>query len=105
MLNTSDCEVRSRRWNWQAFGATFSLLFLTELGDKTQLAAMSLASQMPRPWIVFAGGAAALTAITALGVICGQQLSKWIPEHILLRISAAAFIIMGLLIALGIAAP
>ncbi len=98
----SECAAPGGRWDWKAFGATFSLLFFAELGDKTQLAVLSLASKQAAPWIIFAGGALALTAVTALGVMGGQQLSKWIPERTLLRISAAAFVVMGVLIGAGI---
>ncbi|MBN2006743.1 MAG: TMEM165/GDT1 family protein [Anaerolineae bacterium] len=98
---TTEC-AGTGGWNWKAFGTTFSLLFFAELGDKTQLAVLSLSSKQAAPWIIFAGGALALTAVTALGVVGGQQLSKWIPERILLRVSAAAFVVMGILIGAGI---
>ncbi len=89
-------------WNWKAFGTTLTLLFFAELGDKTQLAVLGLASRQATPWAVFAGGALALTIVTALGVLGGQQLTRLIPEHLLLKISAVAFVIMGGLIGLGI---
>lgn len=89
------------RLNWQAFGTTFTLLFFAELGDKTQLAVLGLSSkQAALP--VFAGGALALTVVTALGVIGGQQLTCWIPEKLLLKISATAFVVMGILMGFGI---
>jgi len=89
------------RLNWQAFGTTFTLLFFAELGDKTQLAVLGLSSkQAALP--VFAGGALALTVVTALGVIGGQQLTRCIPEKLLLKISAAAFVVMGILMGFGI---
>ena len=96
------CEDTARGWNWRAFGATFSLLFLAELGDKTQLAVLGLASKQPSPWVIFAGGSLALTAVTALGVVGGQQLCRWIPQQLLLKISAGAFVVMGVLMGLGI---
>ncbi|MBM3135809.1 MAG: TMEM165/GDT1 family protein [Chloroflexi bacterium] len=89
-------------WNWQAFGTTLTLLFFAELGDKTQLAVLGLASRQATPWAVFAGGALALTIVTALGVLGGQQLARLVPEKLLLKISAAAFVVMGGLIGLGI---
>lgn len=98
----SDAVAGRQWWNWPAFGATFTLLFFAELGDKTQLAVLGLASKQPAPWVVFAGGALALTAVTALGVIGGRQLCEWIPERTLLRISAAAFVVMGALMAVGV---
>ncbi|HAO23262.1 MAG TPA: hypothetical protein DCQ37_24145 [Desulfobacteraceae bacterium] len=75
-----------------------TLLFFAELGDKTQLAVLGLASREGQPWLVFAGSALALIAVTALGVIGGQQLCRLIPEKILLKISAGVFVIMGILI-------
>ena len=100
-LENADCGLREQGWDWKAFGASFSLLFIAELGDKTQLAVLSLASKTSSPWIVFGGGAVALTAVTALGVVGGQQLCQWVPQQLLLRISAAAFAIMGILLAVG----
>jgi putative Ca2+/H+ antiporter (TMEM165/GDT1 family) len=89
-------------WNWKAFSSTLMLLFLAELGDKTQLAVLGLASKQASPWLVFAGGALALTAVTGLGVVGGQQLSRFIPEHLLLKISAVAFVGMGVLMGIGV---
>lgn len=101
------CEVDAAlAWDWraywQAFGSTFSLLFLAELGDKTQLAVLGLAGKQPSSWPVFVGGSLALTAVTALGVLGGRQLCRWISEEVLLRVSAGAFVVMGVLMGLGI---
>jgi putative Ca2+/H+ antiporter (TMEM165/GDT1 family) len=91
-----------KSWDWKAFGTTLTLLFFAELGDKTQLAVLGLASRQATPWAVFAGGALALITVTALGVIGGQQLTRLVPEKLLLKISAVAFVVMGGLIGLGI---
>jgi len=90
------------RINWQAFGATAGLLFVAELGDKTQLAVLSMATKYASPWAVFAGGATALTLVTAIGVVGGQGLCRLIPERLLLWISAVAFVAMGILMLLGV---
>jgi putative Ca2+/H+ antiporter (TMEM165/GDT1 family) len=87
--------------DWGALASTFGLIFVAELGDKTQLAIFSLASKNSSPWAVFVGGSLALTLVTALGVIGGQGLCKLIPERVLLAISAAAFVVMGILIGFG----
>ena len=89
-------------WDWRAFGSTLGLLFVAELGDKTQLAVLSMAGKSDAPWSVFAGGAAALILVTALGVLGGQGICRLVPERLLLSISAAAFIVMGLLMGIGI---
>lgn len=89
-------------WNWKAFTSTFGLLFVAELGDKTQLAVLSMSGKSTAPWSVFAGGTLALTLVTALGVIGGQGICRLIPERILLTVSAAAFVSMGILMGVGI---
>lgn len=89
-------------WHWKAFGATFALLFIAELGDKTQLAVLGLSGRAQTPQEVFIGGALALTMVTALGVLGGEGLCKLIPERTLLWISAVAFVIMGTLMMLGV---
>ncbi|MFO7917310.1 MAG: TMEM165/GDT1 family protein [Anaerolineae bacterium] len=93
---------RRALWHGKAFVSTLGLLFFAELGDKTQLAVMGLASKRPAPWAVFAGGALALTGITALGVVVGRQMRRWIPERLLLKLSAASFIVMGVLMGLNV---
>jgi putative Ca2+/H+ antiporter (TMEM165/GDT1 family) len=96
-----DCKPASA-WNWKAFSSTFGLLFVAELGDKTQLAVLSLAGKRGDVWPVFVGGALALTLVTALGVVGGQGLCKIIPERLLLWISAIAFVVMGVLMSVGV---
>jgi Ca2+/H+ antiporter, TMEM165/GDT1 family len=89
-------------WNWRAFGTTAALLFVAELGDKTQLAVLGLASRDSAPWPVFLGGSLALVAVTALAVVGGQQLCRWVPRGALLRSAAVLFVAMGALMGTGV---
>jgi putative Ca2+/H+ antiporter (TMEM165/GDT1 family) len=95
-LDEAECDSDSG-WDWRAFGATFGLLFVAELGDKTQLAVLGLAGQYSAPLMVFAGGSLALVLVTALGVVGGEGVSRLIPERVLLWVSAVAFVVMGIL--------
>lgn len=100
-----DCDLgdgRPRLWNWQAFASSAALLFVAELGDKTQLAILGLASREAAPWAVFAGGSLALLAVTALAVVGGQQLCRLIPRRALLRAAAILFVVMAALMGFGI---
>jgi putative Ca2+/H+ antiporter (TMEM165/GDT1 family) len=99
---TPEAECAGTGWDWRAFGSTLSLLFVAELGDKTQLAVLSLASKVASPWLVFAGGALALTLVTGIAVAGGQGLCRLIPERVLLAVSAAAFVLMGILMGVGV---
>jgi putative Ca2+/H+ antiporter (TMEM165/GDT1 family) len=109
LLGGETCEVSEdageprTAWSWRAFTSTLTLLFVAELGDKTQLAVLSLASgRAMAGTFVFIGGSLALAAVTALGVIGGQGLCCLIPERLLLWLSAAIFVVMGVLMGLGV---
>jgi putative Ca2+/H+ antiporter (TMEM165/GDT1 family) len=77
--------------------STFALLFVAELGDKTQLAVIIMTAKHKMPLMVFAGAAAALVAVTALGVLGGELLIRFIPEAILRKAAAVLFVLMGVL--------
>ena len=55
-------------------------MFLAELGDKTQLAILSLSGRFRSPWVVFAGAALAMVLATGLGVLIGNFLPSIIGE-------------------------
>ncbi|HEX7296299.1 MAG TPA: TMEM165/GDT1 family protein [Pyrinomonadaceae bacterium] len=79
---------------------TFGIIFLAEMGDKTQLAAMTMSAQTKKPWAVFLGASLALAAVSALGVIVGATLGNYIPLEWIKRIAAVAFIVIGVLMLL-----
>jgi putative Ca2+/H+ antiporter (TMEM165/GDT1 family) len=86
---------------WRILISTFAIMFLAELGDKTQLAVVSLAARYRSPWIVFAGAAAAMIAATAIGTAVGTFLPSLVGEHAVRLISGGLFILFGILILFG----
>ena len=80
---------------------TFGVIFLAEMGDKTQLAAMTMAAQTKKPWAVFLGASLALAAVSALGVIVGSVIGEYLPLEWVKRGAAVAFIVIGMLILIG----
>jgi len=80
------------------FVATFTSIFLAELGDKTQLATMALSGatdSATRRWIVFAGAACALVLSSAIGVLLGAAVGRYVSAATLNRIAGVAFVAMG----------
>lgn len=76
--------------------STFGLIFLAELGDKTQLAVAGLAStQAAAP--VWIGGTLGLAAVSALGVLAGRTVLQRLPMSLLQRISALLFLALAVL--------
>ena len=80
---------------------TFGIIFLAEMGDKTQLAAMTMSAQTKKPWAVFIGSSVALAAVSALGVIVGGVIGEYVPLEWVKRGAAVAFIIIGVLMLAG----
>jgi putative Ca2+/H+ antiporter (TMEM165/GDT1 family) len=77
--------------------STFALLFIAELGDKTQLAVINMTAKHRMPLWVFLGATLALTAVTALGVLGGGLLTRVVPELMLRKLAAGLFVLMGIL--------
>jgi putative Ca2+/H+ antiporter (TMEM165/GDT1 family) len=81
--------------NFRLFLSTFGLIFLAELGDKTQLATLSLAASGESRMTVFLAAATALVATSALGVLGGEAIARVIPPLWITRVAGVAFIAMG----------
>lgn len=76
------------------FLSALVMIFLAELGDKTQLAVMGLASAEP-PVPVWLGATLALAMTSAIGVIAGRALMRYISVVWLHRVSGLLFIAFG----------
>lgn len=83
------------------FLKTFGVVFLAEMGDKTQLTTLGLAASAPRgghPVLaVFAGSAAALVLTSAIAAVCGGWLSAHVPPRAVKAAAGAAFLVFGAL--------
>jgi Ca2+/H+ antiporter, TMEM165/GDT1 family len=75
---------------------TFTTVFLAELGDKTQLAALLLSAESGRPGVVFAGAALALICSSLVGVLLGRWLAAVLPAQRLERIAGVLMVSLGL---------
>ena len=84
--------------NWPLFFSTFALIFLAELGDKTQLAVMSQSASSSSKWTVFAAGVLALTASTAIGVLAGELIRRFVPDDRYIKcVGGVLFLVFGCL--------
>ena len=76
---------------------TFGMIFLAELGDKTQLATFAFAAESKSRIAVFIGSAAALVLTSLLAVILGAGVSRVVPANYIKSGAGALFIILGFL--------
>ena len=79
----------------RAFATTFGLVFLAELGDKTQLATMSMAATSGRRWLVFTAAALALVLSSLVAVLAGEWLRGRISPVIIERAAGCLFVVLG----------
>jgi putative Ca2+/H+ antiporter (TMEM165/GDT1 family) len=81
--------------DWKLLATTFSIVFLAEIGDKTQLAALALTGRSGAPLAVFLGASTALVAATAIGVAAGATLNRLVPDRWLDIGAALLFLAVG----------
>ncbi len=74
----------------------FGVVFLAELGDKTQLATLLFAAKSPESLIiVFLGASLALVLTSAIGVLAGGLVAQYVSPKLLSYIAGAGFILIG----------
>ena len=78
-----------------ALVASFAVVALAEMGDKTQLIAFMLASRYRRPWTVMLGILIATTVNHALASIAGAWLATQVPERLLAWLLGLGFVAFG----------
>ena len=76
--------------------STYATVFLAELGDKTQLAIVTISGTSPRPLAVFLGSSLALVLASLLGAAAGGSLSTVIPTNGLQLAASLGFLIIGI---------
>ena len=86
---------------WKLFYSTFFAVFLAEMGDKTQLATLALAGSGGSRWVVFAGSALALVATSAIAVIVGATLYRYLSPIWIKRAAGTLFLVLGVMLLLS----
>ena len=76
--------------------STFLTVFIAELGDKTQLATLTISGTSKRPLAVFLGSSSALVLASLLGALTGGSISNFLPAVFLKTIASITFLIIGI---------
>ncbi|NCO59133.1 MAG: hypothetical protein COZ70_06040 [Deltaproteobacteria bacterium CG_4_8_14_3_um_filter_51_11] len=74
---------------------TFGMVFLAELGDKTQLATFAFSADSNSRLSVFLGSASALVLTSLLAVVFGALMGKIIPPAYLRMGAGVLFLVLG----------
>jgi putative Ca2+/H+ antiporter (TMEM165/GDT1 family) len=91
--------------DWHLLGVSFITVFLSELGDKSQLAAIALSGNSQSPRTIFLGTSAALLLASLLGVFVGEGTAHFLPARLVKLAAALGFAIMAMRLLLPKAAP
>lgn len=94
-------DIKRKNFKFGPIVTTALTFLLGEIGDKTQLTAMTLAMEATYPAFVLVGSVTGMLAIGLVGILIGTSLTKRIPSNIIKIISGLVFIIFGLMRFIG----
>jgi Ca2+/H+ antiporter, TMEM165/GDT1 family len=86
------------------FGTALIGFFVLEMGDKTQIATMTLAARYHTLLPVLAGSTLGMLCADALAVMLGDVAARKLPLRLLRAIAAGLFLLMGVLVLAGVSA-
>ncbi|MGF1515920.1 MAG: TMEM165/GDT1 family protein [Elainellaceae cyanobacterium] len=81
--------------DWNLLGLSFITVFISELGDKSQLAAIALSGNATSLWPVFAGATSALLLTSLLGVWIGDGAALLLPVRWVKAAAALGFALIA----------
>ncbi|MBN2150466.1 MAG: TMEM165/GDT1 family protein [Candidatus Lokiarchaeota archaeon] len=100
-LACDEDEARRYERAGSSFFAGFLAIVSMELGDKTQVATILLASTSASFAGTLVGSWAALSSLAVIGALAGQWIAKKVPVHVLEIISSAVFVAIGAIMLVG----
>src|SRR5438874_4081669 len=93
---------REERRHRRPFVTAFSVVFVAEWGDLTQLATAALQARYQEPVLVFTAATLALWAVSAIAVVLGNRLGAWIPERPLQFAAAGVMVVVAIALISGL---
>lgn len=94
--NEKEENCSNRKYKLGPVLTVATTFLLAELGDKTQLTAMTIAMESDYPLIILIGSTMGMLTIGLFGIIIGNTLTKNVPSYIMKTISGIVFIIFGI---------
>jgi putative Ca2+/H+ antiporter (TMEM165/GDT1 family) len=98
-LSVDEAAKAERASNRSAITAASGAFFLAELGDKTMLATITLASTHGA-FGVWLGSTAGMVAADALAILVGRLLGRRLPERLITIFASVMFVLFGVLLLL-----
>ena len=96
-----EVEKEDRRHR-RPFVTAFSVVFIGEWGDLTQLATAALQARYNEPLIVFGAATLALWLVSGIAVTLGNRLGAWVPERPLQLVAAGVMVVVAIALISGV---
>ncbi len=78
---------------------TYLIIFLCELGDKTQVAVLLFTCNNPRKkWTIFIASSLALVLCVIIEVTVGLTLARYIGPNIINKVAGGVFLTLGIIL-------
>ena len=101
-LIRSDSETVDTCDNPGTLFGMFSLVLVSELGDKSQIATLALAAQSPFPVMIFIGAIIGFFIVNSIAAYAGTSIAERIPIKTVKRVVGIVFILFGILVIFGV---
>lgn len=88
-------EGEDERYHFSPFWTVAVAFFVAEMGDKTQLATISLAVEYRAVWSVWMGTTLGMMVSNAIGIVFGNLMGKRLPERAIKWAAAVVFVAFG----------
>ena len=82
--------------DWKVFLTTFATIFVAELGDKTQFAAVAASAGTTSKLAVLLGVVLALSCAGVLGVAFRSLIGQWLSPALMKTVSGSLFVVIGI---------
>ena len=99
--DTLDGDERKPHQRFGPFLVVATTFFLAELGDKTMLATVTLASQLQAFVPVWIGSSLGMVIADGIAILVGAVAGKRLPERLIRLAAAAIFILSGIVTLAG----
>lgn len=95
ILRNKERKEKSKSYFKNSFLSVFALIFITEWGDKTQIASGIFATKY-NPLMVLIGAMTALALLSVMAIYLGRFISNKVDKKVVTKIAGTVFILMGI---------
>jgi Ca2+/H+ antiporter, TMEM165/GDT1 family len=88
----------ARQGFFRSFWLVFTVVFIAEWGDLTQIATAGFEARYRSPILVFAAATAALWSVAALAVFLGNRAGRLLDARVTQRVAAVLFGLVGIVL-------